>query len=91
MVEAARHSGSLITARQAAEFGREVMAIPGSIHSPVSKGCHKLIRDGAKLVESAEDVLVELRAQMPGVVTPAAGAPRTELVARHRPMRPARC
>ena len=64
VVEAARRSGSLITARLAAEFGREVMAIPGSIHSPLAKGCHQLIRDGAKLVESAEDVLVELRGQM---------------------------
>ncbi len=61
VVEAARRSGSLITARQATEAGRDVMAIPGSIHSPLSKGCHQLIRDGAKLVESAEDVLVELR------------------------------
>lgn len=61
VVEAARRSGSLITARQATEAGRDVMAIPGSIHSPLSKGCHQLIRDGAKLVESVEDVLVELR------------------------------
>ncbi|MFA5520725.1 MAG: DNA-processing protein DprA [Castellaniella sp.] len=65
VVEAGRHSGALITARLAGEMGRDVLAIPGSIHSPLSRGCHALIRDGAALVETLEDIRAALAGQWP--------------------------
>jgi DNA processing protein len=75
VIEAAAQSGSLITAQLAAEQGREVFALPGSIHSALTKGCHRLIREGAQLVETVDDVLMAMR------MSPLAGLPQVDAAA----------
>lgn len=88
VVEAALKSGSLSTARLASEIGCEVFAIPGSIHSPLHKGCHQLIRSGAKLVESAEHILEEMGHNLPLPFHEARAKPQVQTQPQPQPPRP---